>query len=133
MVSYLKAWDCRGVLRSAGVTQPREEFLCSILENDAILRPSATDSLQHPWFTEYNHCAGPTILGESSPLVDPLDHPAQVNRELRASSSTFIMFVPTKGANPQVVAAALSSTMAQAAWPGSAQTPAVLEKANGRS
>ncbi|KAK1809997.1 Protein kinase protein rad53 [Friedmanniomyces endolithicus] len=133
MVSYLKAWDCRGVLRSAGVTQPCEEFLCSILDNDAILRPSATDSLQHPWFTEYNHCAGPTILGESSTLINQLDHPAQVTRELRASSSTYIMSVPTKGANPQVVAAGLCSTIAQAARPDSAQTPAVLQTASGRS
>ncbi|KAK1087137.1 Protein kinase protein rad53 [Friedmanniomyces endolithicus] len=107
MVLYLKAWDCRGVLRSAGVTQPCEEFLCSILDNDAILRPSATDSLQHPWFTEDNHCAGPTILGDSSPLVNPLDHPVQVTRESCASTSTYIMSVPKKDANPKVVAAGL--------------------------
>ncbi|KAK1080902.1 hypothetical protein LTR48_007626 [Friedmanniomyces endolithicus] len=43
------------------------------------------------------------------------------------------MSVPRKAANPQVVAAGLSSTIARAARPGSAQTPAVLEKANGRS
>ncbi|KAK1072706.1 hypothetical protein LTR48_009381, partial [Friedmanniomyces endolithicus] len=43
------------------------------------------------------------------------------------------MSVPKIAANPQVVAAGLSSTSAQAARPDSAQTPAVLEKANGRS
>ncbi|KAK0246735.1 hypothetical protein LTS09_018126 [Friedmanniomyces endolithicus] len=130
MVSYLNAWDCRGTLRSAGVTQPCEELLCSILDNDPILRPSATDGLQHSWFTEDSHCVGPTTLGESSPLVNPLDHPVQVTRESCAPTSTYIIAVPKKTADPQVVAAGLSSTIAQAARPGSAQTPAVLEKAN---